>query len=481
MSDFAKPSSACNHSQWRRIATSSSACVSLPAHPCPLRGRISSCPRTRGKVRKGVRTRQVSKRRRQRCSLLLCYQPFIFRPRQDALVRAVRGKGVEHGAVRRQGAWQLIGEQRVADGYLRRFVAQETVTSMYKLHELLESKIEELSADVSSAEQLDAIEMTVSSMIPGRVDKIAESTLATLKRDAPSQLRKEWRHQKQFEKRLGKRWNKPLDILHIFISIAREAGSDFNEEFRNDPQNSNDAVLEALIMLHARACQISSAILVLLRAGYADDAHARWRSLHEIAVVSNLISDNGQDLAERYLLHDIIQSYKSACRYRTYAIRINVEPILQEDFDRLKSERDELIARFGASFEKDYGWAASAIKEGPPTLAAIEEQVALDHWRPYYRMASDNVHANAHGAYFRLGLDQHADEVLLAGPSDMGLTDPGHSTAISLSQITSALLATRSNFDCIVILRILTKLVDEIGEAFSEVHNEHEALAKIDP
>ena len=121
-------------------------------------------------------------------------------------------------------------------------------------------------------------------------DPIADSILARLKQNSQSMLKQKWRGQRQFEKRLKKRWRRPLDLLNLFISIAIEAGDDFNREFRNAAARSSDTVFEALTRMHARACQVSSAILVLLRSGYADDAHARWRTLHEISAMSSLIS-----------------------------------------------------------------------------------------------------------------------------------------------------------------------------------------------
>ena len=345
---------------------------------------------------------------------------------------------------------------------------------MYKLHELLESTLEELAEDVAFAEQLAAMEVEPKSVIPSLTAEVAVSMLATLKLDAPSMLKKQWLRKRQFEKRLSKHWKKPLDLLEVLIAVATEAGAEFNSEFQDEAASSSDAVFRALTLLHARACQISSAILVLLRSGYADDAHARWRSLHEIAVMSFFIAKNGQGLAEKYLLHDYIERYKLASRHQEYAGRIKEEPPAQEDLNNLKLIRDALVRRFGDSFDADYGWAACAVGKERPTIGDIEQHVDLDQWRPYYRMASDNVHASAHGAYFRLGLNPHADEVLLAGPSDLGLTDPGHSTAISLNHVTIALLNTRSDFDHVVILKLLGLLVNEIGKAFLEVHHELE-------
>ena len=343
---------------------------------------------------------------------------------------------------------------------------------MYKFQEILEATLLEILEDGNLEELSEAQETKIASMIPGLTDAVAEPMLETIKRNAASGLKVERQQQRQFEKRHRQRWRKPLDLLHLLISIAREAGTDFNSEFRNDAVRSGDALFEVLTRLHARACQVSLEILALLRSGYADGAHARWRSLHEISTVSCFIGQQGQQVAEKYLLHETVQRYKSACQYQKYAERINDEPFTDEEFNRIKSRRDKLVERFGKPFGSDYGWAASALSNDRPRMSDIEEHAELSHWKPYYRMASDNVHPNSHGSYYRLGLDPHADDVLLAGPSNFGLEVPGHSTAISLHQATAVLLTNRSNFDCIVVLKILEKLVDEIGEAFLEVHQE---------
>jgi hypothetical protein len=91
------------------------------------------------------------------------------------------------------------------------------------------------------------------------------------------------------------------------------------------------------------------------------------------------------------------------------------------------------------------------------------------HLRPFYKMASHNVHANPKGVFFKLGLYAAGEEVLLAGPSDMGLADPADGTAISLGQITITLLMTRPNIDRLVISETLMTLGREIGETFLKI------------
>ena len=92
-------------------------------------------------------------------------------------------------------------------------------------------------------------------------------------------------------------------------------------------------------------------------------------------------------------------------------------------------------------------------------------------------MASGNVHPNSHELYFRLGLASHQRDVILVGPSNMGLADPGHATAISLNQTTAVLLATRSTADCKVFSIVLQDLVNEIGKSFLKVHQIVEAVS----
>ena len=352
---------------------------------------------------------------------------------------------------------------------------------MFGLQELLESTIEETLASRDLDQYpTNELESSVGDMIPGLVDNIADLILARIRKDASSGLKRHRRDRKGFEKRLNEHWKCPLDLLDLSIALNLEAGTEFNQKFRNEAMGSGDAVFEALTRLHAKGCQVSGEVLALLSAGFADGAHARWRSLHEMAVVASLIQQHGQELAERYLLHEPIQQYKLACEYQEYFDRLDHEPPSKENFDKLKVQRDELIARFGEPFNGDYGWASSAIGSNRPTMRDIEQHVKLDHMRPYYRMASDNVHPNSHGAYFRLGLHSSQEEVLLAGPSNLGLTNPGHSTAISLSQLTTTLLATETVLDCVVTMKILVELTDEVGEAFLKVHQESETLVTDD-
>ena len=324
----------------------------------------------------------------------------------------------------------------------------------------------------SSIESLSDDEMSV--LVQDFVDSISHSLLARLADEMDSALRDSRGDLTGFRRRLNKRWKTPLNLLELFIELAYDAGSNFNTNFRPRAAIADDFAFEALTRLHARACQIASEVLVLLRHGFADGAHARWRSVHEIAIVSYMIREHGNALAERYLLHDTIQRYKLACTHQEYHERIGDDPVPQEDIQRLKAERDELRDRFGRSFLGDYGWAAEAIGNPRPTIRDLELHAGIDHMRPYYRMASDNVHANSHASLYRLGLgtDELVGGTLLAGPSNMGLADPGHATALTLSQITINLICRKSGLSSTALASVLLKMQDRVGSEFLRVHRE---------
>jgi hypothetical protein len=341
-----------------------------------------------------------------------------------------------------------------------------------------DKRIEEIDLTLDFSEDDDEVESILSELpdrianvIPELIAEISTLILEDLKSKGSDLLIDRRKTELGFKTRLLEDWQLPIDLFEMHLHIAVEAGQDFNDEFRPIASEEGDFVFEVLTRLHARACQISSEVLTLLTSGHADGAHARWRSLHEIATVGFFIKEHGNELAERYLLHEAIESYKAALQYQEHASSLGLDPIPEEEMRDLRSARNALVRKYGKAYgDGFYGWSADALGNDRPSFHNIEKAVGLDHLRPYYRLASHNVHANPKGAFFRLGLMPDANGILLAGPSNIGLADPGHASAISLSQITMALITLKPNVDRLVATNILMSLADEIGEAFLQVH-----------
>ena len=350
---------------------------------------------------------------------------------------------------------------------------------MGKLHDLLiETVVAEAVACGDTELDQDVLVKRMSEIAPKLAQSGVKSYLDSIKKDAKVGISQSRRERRGFERRLSKHWAKPLHLLELMVEIAQEVAGGVGETVAAEEVKVDEHTFRALWAIHARGCQMSRAILALLRSGFADDAHARWRSLHELAAVSSFISKHGDGVAEKYLLHDVVQRRKLARAYKEHEVRAKLDPLTQAEMDDIEGEYQSLIGKFGNEFAEDYGWAASALGNKRPTLLNIEEDVGLDHLRPYYQMANHNVHGNSHAAFFKLGVFEPDWPIHLAGPSNMGLADPGHGVALSLVHITGALAQTVLTLDTLTEWMVLDLLQHETGDAFLQAHKESEKIAQ---
>lgn len=286
-------------------------------------------------------------------------------------------------------------------------------------------------------------------------------------------------YSRQFEERLFKKWKNPIDLLETLLCISYETGSAFNEKHRKEACRTNDYVFEALRRLHARGCRIGFEILSLLKSGLADGAHARWRTLHEIAVISFFISEHGENVAKRFIQFEAVEGYKAAIEYQKYCQKLGYELLTKKELQYIKKTYDKAIKTYGKDFGGRYGWIPKNVLKRRH-FVDIEKSVKLDKFRPYYRMACHNIHSGSMGIKFTLGLVQNSskDSLLLAGPSNFGLADPGQGMAISLLQINTCLLTLRPTLDLLITIKAMQKLVDELCLAFCTVQSQIEEEEK---
>jgi len=269
-----------------------------------------------------------------------------------------------------------------------------------------------------------------------------------------------------FEHNMYRKWGKALNALEMLILLSFECGDKFNNFFREKAVTENDLVFEVLTRMHARACQVAYEIFTLLKAGYADGAHARWRCLHEITVFAVFIAEAGQETAESYLLHEKIDTYKDAISYNEHCNALGYDPIPDDDIAEISKEKDLLIRKYGNGYYGMHGWAIKALGRKKVDFIDIEKSVKLDHYRPYYKMACHNIHAGSKGIRFRLGLELSDDDILLAGPSNAGLFDPGVGVARSLTQLTAQLMTYDPTFDSLVKAKVLNEFRFEVEHQF---------------
>jgi hypothetical protein len=187
------------------------------------------------------------------------------------------------------------------------------------------------------------------------------------------------------------------------------------------------------------------------------------------------IRDHGNDVAERYLLHGNARSYAGMQEYDRHAVQLGSEPFSQEHREDARATKDALIARFGKAYTDQYGWAASVLprtrkgQPAGPTFAQIEEAVAMQASRPWYRFASEGQHAGVGALDFTLGLT-HGPPLLLVGASDMGMFDPGTNTGRTLLHATTTFLGSRPDVRAVSAMFLVVVLGRQLEDAFWQAY-----------
>lgn len=287
----------------------------------------------------------------------------------------------------------------------------------------------------------------------------------------PGKIRSESQQLGRFRHRLAKRWERPVTLLRTIIalseSIALESAPSGVRRLDGD-----DVLEPVLRRLHGRGVRIAKEVLALLEAGFADGAIARWRTLHEITVVAIFIQEHGLECAKLYVSHEIVENFRAANAYRTHQEALGFNPISDDEWNEIAGAYRGAIARFGERFADDYGWALPYLDGRAANFAAIEASIALGHLRPFYRMASQQVHASSKAIMF--GLSHNAREVVLLGPSNAGLADPGQNVALTLSLLTTVFLRLSPDLDVLVGVKVLSALAVKAATAWAETQRELE-------
>lgn len=257
---------------------------------------------------------------------------------------------------------------------------------------ILKNTIDDLAKLGVSIDYSENFDETIGKIIHSYCKIAGEEQFNKRINELPEKINNHHSWKNEFEKRLNERWEKPFDLLDFFILQSIEVGQSFNKENRPIAAKNKDFVFECLIRLQGRACLVAQEVLTLMKSGYADGANARWRTLNEIAVICIFIKEHGNDVAERYLLHQYIESCKSIREYQKYVKRLGYVDISEEEIQRNKEIYSKLIKRFKKEFKESNGWAAHALNNPNPKFHDIVEKAHLDHLLPFYRMASHSVH-----------------------------------------------------------------------------------------
>jgi hypothetical protein len=322
-------------------------------------------------------------------------------------------------------------------------------------------------ADVEEVNQ--AVDRFSKNQLPALLHEMAGKISKKLLKDLKARWAEEDARQEVdlsgFSERLEERWGKPLGQLRMLLTMVREWCENAHRHESSRKRHKEKQLREILIRLLVRGCQVTDEIFCLLENGFADGAMARWRTLHEIAVVAAVVSQGGEALAERYIAHQAVESKRAMEKYLVCSNLLGYRPLSAGAQAKIVKAYDKAIARHGKSFKFDYGWAGPHLKKDKPTFADLEAAAGRAEMRSHYQMGNDNIHAGIKSMYVRLGLLDY--DGLLAGRSNGGLTEPGQNAAHTLTQLAGIVCLSEGSLDDYVIGDMLTVLRNEIPRSFA--------------
>jgi hypothetical protein len=160
---------------------------------------------------------------------------------------------------------------------------------------------------------------------------------------------------------------------------------------------------------------------------------------------------------------------------KKYAARSKMEPPTDAEIAALRSRCDAHVKRHGPNIGNgDFGWASGVIGKARPNLLDIEESVSLDHWRPRFKWSSQHNHGGHRPVGSLLAVTEAKAPLFVIGPSNSGMVDPLHMTAISLANVTTSLLISPDvpTLNRAITAKVLLMLSDDVGDAAIKVEHE---------
>lgn len=308
------------------------------------------------------------------------------------------------------------------------------------------------------------------------IPDIAQIYFKSLKSLGKGMLSEQKEYRKEFKSILYEDWEEPLDLLECLIRVSLDS-VDKHRKKTVQKGFREDVKFNALIRIHARALKTTNEVLTLLKAGYPDGANARWRSLHELAVISIFLSDNDNIISQRYLEHETIMRYKEALIYQEHCEELGYAPYEEEFLDKLKERKNMLCNKYGNDYYRDWGWIPKS-NVSNQSFTGLEEHIGLDKLHPFYKLSSAHIHGSSRG-FYSLGLrNDFQNKILSIGASNYGLADPLQNTAISLMHITNCLLRFEPDFESLTQMKINEFFIKEIGIKAVEVQKGIEKRSK---
>ena len=305
---------------------------------------------------------------------------------------------------------------------------------------MLEKKQEE---GMSEEELLKKVEeMDIGNIYDNVLNNSVDSTFLRFKELTKEAISNNQDHYDRFTNAHRETWGKCLDFYEIMYVICIEAIDRYSkycsELEKENPDNVKDKIYTFITLreISARACQQYLEIYTLVKNGLADGAYARWRSLYELSIISNFITEYGEVVAKSF--------YDSSFNYD----------------------------------EKSNEWAKSAncfshyTNSSRVTFEAIQDNCSsvTENWKKHYRAACKAVHANPISTFGRISIhsDIPSNGIGSIGRSIFGIDEPATHAAVSLDCIITNFFHTFVSGDSVLMQKVIDKWTWFLRDCYNE-------------
>lgn len=307
-----------------------------------------------------------------------------------------------------------------------------TELMLKSLAEAIESKKVDGLSDAELLERINKIDFT--EVFLKMSEKVSTDSVEYMEKTMYERVLEERAQTAEFMARHEQIWGKGFVASEAMYIIALESADmhrQYVDSLPSDMIEGKQYHLAALRQIHARASQQFLEITYLIKAGFADGAFARWRSMYELSVIADFIMKNDESVALAF-----VKAANSNDSWHNWA---------------------KTAPCFAGSKKKNI------------TFNDIQNKCSFstDVWRGQYQLANKVVHASPQGTFNRLGTFDDTD-VLLAGHSDYGVFLAAEHSAITLAVITASLLTIFPYGDGTVYASTIGKWVDIVRKYYSE-------------
>ena len=286
--------------------------------------------------------------------------------------------------------------------YTRAAIEKNGRVSLERGNQLLKDGL--TNAEANATVQAEVNDKFSESAIVQFIEDTADGWVAKAFSDMDDKLTSSNASMQSFLQHNSMLWRDGFDKSEMLYLMILEMSDHYQAYYLDLSDKTHNALKNryyVLRKLHGRACQQFYEILWLLRGGFADGAYARWRSLFELSVIAEFISQNDEQVAKAFV-------------------------------DSVKTNE-----------VKDYGWAknaqcfASLKPKASVTFEMIRSQCTTitEDWKKAYKESCQVVHASPLGTLGRMG-SPNENRVISTGSSDYGLAPPAVNSAISLMHVT---------------------------------------------